>query len=372
MEDKSIVRIRSANSYKGIEDTVKGLIDKFPLSYKNARVVIKPNILGGFHPDRGITTHPAIVRAVLEFVLDKGGKPVVGDNPGVGGYGRTEKAGDKSGIKEVSGRYFVNFAQNPVKVKVSSRFFNEIVVSKEILDADIIISIPKFKTHSLTIITGAIKNMFGIVVGAEKSRIHSIARTRDEFSEAIIDIFLMRKPEITLMDGVIGMEGNGPTSGGLRRIGSIIASTNGFAIDTIVARIMGIDPFEVPFLKIAGERSIFDCSKDIRIEGEYRKIKGFKKPLGYIPPIITNLGIRYVNRFIFKRFTENRLVLKEEICTRCGLCVKHCPVGAMKQEIGGFPWIEIQRCINCYCCSEVCPECAWHTIGFWDRVRRYI
>jgi uncharacterized protein (DUF362 family)/NAD-dependent dihydropyrimidine dehydrogenase PreA subunit len=305
---------------------------------------------------------------VVEYVLDAGGKPMVGDNPGVGGYGRTEHAAAVSGILEASLGHFVNFAKDPVRKKLDSRYFSEVAVSRCLLDADLVISVPKFKTHALTLITCGIKNMFGMVVGADKSKVHSRATTPDKFSEAIVDIYRIRPPDFTVCDAVVGMEGNGPTGAPLRKIGRIIGARNAVQLDAVAVGMMGVEPRKVHLLKYAAGLGLGGITvDDILVTGDASPIPGFKLPLSHRFTFATGFGTAIGNRFLFERFTRPKLVLLEPKCTKCGICAEHCPSGAMKFTKGAFPKIDPEKCIMCFCCSELCETNAWELQGFLKR-----
>ncbi|HWU40267.1 MAG TPA: DUF362 domain-containing protein, partial [Candidatus Acidoferrum sp.] len=158
--------------YGRIEAAIERVLDAFPISWSKKNVVIKPNILSPSAAEKGTTTHPALIRALVTCLRKRGASCAVGDNPGMNGYAANERCARISGILDASDGSFVNFAKEPVRIQVQSRFLKEVVVSRPILEADLLINVPKFKTHVQTRLTGAIKNMFGILVGAEKARVH--------------------------------------------------------------------------------------------------------------------------------------------------------------------------------------------------------
>ncbi len=167
--------------YDHVDAVIERILEAFPFSWSKRKVVIKPNILGPSSPEKGTTTHPALIRALVASLKRRGASCAVGDNPGMNGYAANERCARISGILDAADGSFVNFAREPVRVKVQSRFLEELVVSKPVLDADLLINVPKFKTHIQTRLTGAIKNMFGILVGAERRGCISPARSRRPF-----------------------------------------------------------------------------------------------------------------------------------------------------------------------------------------------
>ncbi|MGB9600253.1 MAG: DUF362 domain-containing protein [Myxococcota bacterium] len=337
-----------------------------------SQLLLKPNLLAGARPEKAVCTHPVFVRDIVRIIEEYGKKVVVSDNPGVSGYGSSIKAAKDSGYLEIIGERFQNPAVSPRRVKVQSRFTDSFVVSGNILHAEYVINLPKFKTHSLTLFSGAIKNMFGILIGGEKARAHSLGKSRDEFAEILIDIYNIRKPELTIMDAVWGMEGSGPSNGILRKINKIIISDDGFAVDAICAKMMGIEPTEIPYLKVASERGLIEFEK-IKINGEITVLKKFKLPPTFSSAkSIGKRFIGFVNSFIFEHFIKGpaRLKLSKDKCTKCYVCMRQCPAKAISKDKEDFPEIDKNKCIGCYCCDELCPENAWRIKGIMRLIER--
>ena len=259
--------------YHAVEDKIARAFEEFPLQWSGKKVLVKPNMLNERSPERGVTTHPSIVRAVTKWLLDAGAEVTVGDNPGAVGRGANERCASGSGIADAALGCYANISQDGVAMEIKSRYTRQLVVSRAVLDADILVSLPKFKTHALTQITGAIKNMFGILVGGEKGRMHAVTGSYRNFAEALVDIYQIRLPDLVIMDAVVGMEGNGPSSGDLRQVGKIIASDDGVAVDAVMATMMGKRPEKIHMLKVAGQRGIgeIDVSK-LNVVGELAKV----------------------------------------------------------------------------------------------------
>jgi len=338
-------------------DTCRKAVDQafelFPMQIAGKKVLIKPNVLRASKAEEHIVTNPALLRAVVEKVEEM--KPagiIVGDNPGLFSYGDNENSFRVTGLMEAAGDYYRNLGNTPQNLAFNPDFMPEVGVSREILDADIVISLPKFKTHGLTVMTGAIKNSYGILPGAQKARLHRIAGTPERFHELIVEVFRLRVPDLFIVDAVVGMEGNGPASPELRDIGLILAADNGVALDGVIATMMGLDPARLRFLQKAKAMNLgdFDLS-GIHIHGKLAVLSDFKLPPLGGSAIASNPAIQ---EFINKR-SRVRPHADPDLCTGCGACINQCPVSAlaMKKDL---PEADPDICITCFCCQEICPE----------------
>ena len=351
------------STYESAADVVETAFKDFGVDVGGKTVVIKPNIIGPFQTRRAITTHPAVVSAVVRAVEARGAaRIIVGDNPGVRGYGSNELCARKSGILDVSDGYYVNLSEEGASVSIDSRFFHRVTMSRSFLDADFYISLPKFKTHMLTVLTGSIKNSFGMLVGGQKAAVHRLASTCETFSEALVDIYQLRRPDFVIMDAIVGMEGKGPSSEDLRDIGKIIVSDNGIELDAVMAAMMGMDPSHVPMLRIAGERGLGEVRlKGIETIGVVTPIENFKLPSKLMRGPFGHISWRVLTQLMM-----SRPVPIEDKCTQCGVCEEHCPVGAIKLK--PYPEVNPEKCISCFCCMELCPESA---LDVTKKVKRY-
>jgi uncharacterized protein (DUF362 family)/Pyruvate/2-oxoacid:ferredoxin oxidoreductase delta subunit len=330
---------------------VKQILVSFPLDLEGKRILVKPNLLGPFPPESAIITHPLLIKVLVEALEEKGSRVIVGDNPGIRGYGMVGKVGKVTGLEKALGDRFVNLAAHPLKIPIRSRFLSEAVVSEEVLETDVLISMPKFKTHVTTVITGAIKNSLGFLVGGEKVRMHALAPRARDFGELLVDIYQLRVPDLVIMDAIEGIEGNGPSSKDVRYIGKVLASTNGIAVDTVMAAMMGVDPDRVPMLRVAGERGLgpVDVEK-IDLSGKLQRLDGFR-----LPSTVPRLSlISPFQRLVFSLIRRPRFRVDRDLCSSCGNCSQLCPAGAISKE--RYPRFDSSRCIQCYCCYELCPE----------------
>jgi len=340
-------------SYDNCREAVNRAFDLFPVRIRDRRVLVKPNVLRSSEAEEGIVTHPAVLRAVIERVESEGpARIVVGDNPGLVSYGANEACFRRTGLLEAAGDYYQNIGNEAEEVALDSELAERVSVSRAVLEADVVISLPKFKTHGLTILTGGIKNSYGILPGAQKARLHRLAGNPARFNDVIVDVFRLRPPDLFILDAVIGMEGNGPASSDLRPIGRILASDNGVALDAVMARMMGLDPAALRFLETARRHGLGDFAPEtIDVIGRLEVIPGFKLP--HLDAGAGNLSSA------IQELLHSRTVLRPEAdpdsCTGCGTCVDQCPVSALVMT-DDLPVVDKELCITCFCCQEICPE----------------
>ncbi len=340
-------------TYETVRPAVERVFDLFPLSLEGKKVLIKPNVLRAARPEEAITTHPAVLRAVVEKVESMGpASIVVGDNPGIFGYGANEESFEKSGLIEAAKGHYQNIGNDSRKVDFNAEFMPSVSLSAIVLEADIIISLPKFKTHGLSVITGAIKNSYGFLPGAQKARLHKAAGSAERFHEMLVDVFRLRTPDLFISDAILGMEGNGPAGTDLRDVGLILASDNGVALDSVIAFMMGLDPARLRFLRKAKEVGLGDYDlKNIDVIGDLRRLPDFKLPPLGGEAVIHNEGMQAAIR--------GRVVMRPrvnpDLCIGCGACIDHCPASALSMG-EHVPAVDADTCITCFCCQEMCPE----------------
>ena len=352
--------------YSRMEERIEEVLEFFPIPWTGRKVLIKPNILGPSPPEKAITTHPSLIQGLVRSLRKRGAVCRVGDNPGLLGYAANERSARVSGIFEAADGCFVNFAKETIQVEVRSRFVEKLVISKPIFEADLVINVPRFKTHIQTKVTGAVKNMFGILVGAEKARVHLSAARPEDFSEALVDIFQIRIPDLTIMDAVVGMEGNGPSSSDLRVVGKILAGRNGVSVDGLMAAMMGVSPHKIDYLRIAWQRGLgeIDPAK-MEVHGTWSPLKKYRMPLTFVS---RGWFGSVVNKLLYRPLIKPRLHVREERCNQCGVCVQHCPAQAL--TMAKVPVLDVKKCISCYCCYELCSNQAVELTGLMRRVTK--
>jgi uncharacterized protein (DUF362 family)/NAD-dependent dihydropyrimidine dehydrogenase PreA subunit len=349
----STVMIHPA-TYENVRQAVDKAFALFPLAIKGQKVLIKPNVLRTSTASEGIVTNPAVLRAVVEKVQSLApAQLVVGDNPGLFSYGANEESFTQTGLMEASRGYYRNIGNESRKVDFNPDFMATVSVSAAVLDADVIISLPKFKTHGLTVVTGAIKNSYGILPGAQKARLHKAAGSPERFHEMVAEVFRIRVPDLFIVDAVVGMEGNGPASPDLRDIGLILAGDNAVAVDAVIATLMGCDPGRLRFLQKAKALGLGDFDlKQIQIIGELNPLPNFKLPPLGGEVIIKNEAVQN----LMQQRIDLRPKANPELCTGCGSCVEQCPVSALSMGEDAIPVVDSDVCITCFCCQEICPE----------------
>lgn len=324
------------------------------------KVLLKPNLLAGKSPEKAVTTHPEIVRAVIELAQLAGGIVSVGDSPGIGS---PENVARKCGILAVieeTGARFAPFEES-VKVKPRGGTFHELEVAQEILAADVIINLPKLKTHQMMGLTCAVKNMFGVVVGLRKPRLHLQAGTdKHFFALMLLELCEQVAPALQIVDAVVGMEGEGPGSGDPVQIGALLAGSNAQAVDTVATELVGMQPQQVwtqqkaldsgrPYCQLTQLELLGDSLEQLQINN-------------FRPAKMTdvNFGLHGTLKKYLKNSITARPVVDRQHCKLCSDCVTHCPPEAMTIKKGMLQ-IDYQRCIRCFCCQELCPHGALPT-----------
>lgn len=322
------------------------------------RVAIKPNLLMAKKPEDAATTNPAIVHAVIKLVQKAGGIATIVESPG-GPYNAPllRMVYSKTGIEEVANLTGAELNYDLRVEKINNpeaAYLKSLKILKPLHEADLIINIAKLKTHGLMVYTGAVKNMFGSIAGLEKSEYHLRMSDNKQFANCLIDIFLATRPQINIIDGIIGMEGDGPSAGVPKYIGCLLASVDAFACDYAALEIIGVDYKKVPVLKVAEERGLFD-KKHVNFIGvnlNQIKLDSFAVPA--LNHVKSNSGFSF-GRFLKKRFRPQPVILLDK-CIGCGKCVEVCPPKAAVINKDRNVTIDYKKCINCFCCHEFCPE----------------
>lgn len=356
-----IVKCISYNTdevYNAVQKAIS--VCPFP-DVKGKSVLVKPNILSDADPSQCITTNPEVVRSVIRVLKEKGASTIYcGDSPGLHS---SSFEGKKCGINQIcreEGAIWCNFAKDPVSVRVENT--NQTVLMAGILkNTDYVISVCKFKTHQLMYSTGAVKNLFGVIPGLNKSQCHVKNPSRESFAKFIVGVHQTVKPAFCVMDAVIGMEGPGPANGYPRAVNCILASDNCFAMDIAQATIMGYSPDDIPILNEAKRQSLLPqkisyplLNPETLVIKDFKRVKIAKKT-----HFFKSLILPFFTRGLAKKQQQKETPpsFVKDRCIKCKRCVNICPAKALTLTSGTDSHIEIDtsKCIRCYCCHEMCP-----------------
>ena len=328
------------------------------------KVLIKPNILSNLNPDTHVVTHPEVVKAVALKVKKAGAEVWIGDSPGIG---TLKTVSIKSGIKKIAEELNVELKEFDERIPLKSPQGYMINIAKAVIEADVIINIPKVKTHTQMLLTLGVKNCFGCIPGSDKARWHFRAGINEEkFAQILVNTYLLVKPTLTIADGVIGLEGDGPGTGGRPRpLGWLVASSDAVALDRIIVELLQVNHLRLATLAQARKAEAGNTElKDIEVVGDsldHLKVSGFVLPARLQSLQFERLPV-FVRKY-FRNMLTSRPVLRKESCVSCGKCYKACPVQAIKWEKGQFPDFDYTQCIRCFCCQEMCQD---NAIGVRD------
>ena len=336
------------------------------------KVLLKPNLLSSKPPDSAVCTHPAIVEAVAGLATAAGGICSVGDSPSIGAenWDKYERLLQVTGMAEAierAGIEPVRFDDAHAEREIpEAKVFHRLLLTKALDDCDVLINIPKLKTHGLVLFSGAVKNLFGCVPGRRKGMFHLQAGDNPEmFAQMLVDVCRAVRPRLSIMDGIVGMDGQGPGAGRRRSFGLIIASADPVALDATACRVAGIDPMTIPTLRLASEQGvgIADGIEVLGLQPEEVHIDDFLMPEG-------GDLVRRIPKPVY-RALRNQIVVSPAFirakCTGCRQCIEMCPMNVITSEDspsspsritnhGSRLKINYSSCIRCYCCHEVCPQ----------------
>lgn len=351
LDDVKQKMLECVNLLGGIEKFIK----------KDSKVFVKLNCIGPFPAEMGITTHPVFVDAIISLILTQTKNIIIGDNPATRDITYTLK---KNGVYQVVEKYGLQIINPKELVKINNpdfKTYSTFEVSKDMIECDTLINLGKLKTHTLTYMTGAQKNYFGLIFGLNKAGWHVKANNPLAFAEAFNDLYgallyaFKDKTILNFSDGILGLEGEGPSTGGKpKKANCILASTDAISLDVIASKVVKLKPDKL-ILALVGAKRNLGIIDDIKIVGnsldDFKDIefKQAKSTTG-------SFGLRLIKNPFFRNILLEHPKINHNKCIRCGECAKICPPHTMKIEPKSFPKLNSSKCIRCWCCAEVCPQ----------------
>lgn len=364
--DKNVYFAAAANyDQQTVDAAVERLFCQLPAAQVlgGKRVLLKPNLLAKHTPERAVTTHPALVRAVIRAVRRRGAASItVADSPGgVYNPGILRSIYKVSGLTDVcreeGAALYTDCKSREVPAK--GQVVKQFTLLEPVLDCDVIINLPKLKTHMMTGLSAATKNLFGCIPGLQKAEWHMRFPDKERFGGMLVDLLCTVKPGFAILDGILAQEGDGPAGGTPRMVGIVAAAEDHLQMDLALCRMLGIRPKDVPYLNAAISRGLcpeqFDpaCAKG---EGELcRPIPGYRLPSSWGSVDFADKAPRAVRWAVpaVERLLAPRPVINKSRCIGCGKCAEICPQHTI--TVQGTAHIHAARCIRCFCCHEMCP-----------------
>ena len=319
------------------------------------KILLKPNLLSARSPEEAVTTHPEFVRSVIKILKESGAIVLLGDSPG-GAIKGVERVWEKTGMLNLAREEnieLINLETYPkIEVPIDYPAVKTLYLSRIIYDVSGIISLPKLKTHNLCVLTAAIKNLYGLIPGLRKAEYHKMAPLPQDLSRLLLELYQIVRPKLrlTIVDGIVGMDGDGPSSGRIRPIGIVAIGDEALALDKELAIFLGLNPKKIQILKQAEKKFGPIIGKVVGVRPA--KPEKFLKPTNWYYFIIPRFLVKFLGKFIWAK-----PVIDQKICNACMLCVNSCPVKTIKMEpVIKKPKIIDKNCINCLCCHELCPQ----------------
>ncbi len=339
------------------------------------KVLVKPNLLFARRSGEHVTTHPQVVNAVCRILKDIGCGITIGDSPGYSSaIAVAKKCGIYDSVKKM-GVNFVNFEKSAeIKISAENRIFKKFEVAREIIQADKIVNLAKLKSHGQMLLTMSVKNTFGAVVGLLKPQWHFKAGVdADFFARMLLELNLAIAPAFSILDGVYGMEGNGPSNGVPRKLNILAGGTNCIAIDTVASALLGVSP-EMYYTGRAALKMDLAGARLDEIEICGNKLEDFNIANFKLPRKIENVQWPILDNFrrVIRKFSLSEPFYIRDKCKFCGICFKVCPAGAINYVAGEKVEFDLKKCVRCFCCQELCPAGAIKIKeSAFDKIRGY-
>ena len=328
-------------------------------------ILLKPNMLSRSNPEKAVTTHPAVLEVVIELLKEMGAAAeniTIADSSGGPQNSAIIAANYKGcGFADVAERQGVNLYTHleSKTVKTDGVMVKEFEILAPVVDSDIIINLPKFKTHVMTGMSGAVKNLFGTVPGLKKAEFHMRFPDKEKFADMIVDLCETVKADYTIVDGIMAMEGDGPAGGTPRQLNMLLAGENPYYIDAVICGIMGFDLTKPPIMASAIKRGLMPAQlADETVAGDkhlFKRIEDFALPKSYSIDFSDRVprAIRWATPTVEKLLAPKPKINKSA-CIGCGKCRDICPQHTITVD-GGKATINMKNCIRCFCCHEMCP-----------------
>ncbi len=367
MEKHNKVIIEKVERYDlhEVSTAIKNIFDLLPAASRlspESKVVLKPNLLAKHSPDAAVTTHPALIEAVILELRLRGVKEIAVIDSAGGVYNEKAMMGvyRASGIAEVCERLCVPYAENyeSVTVKTDGVCCREFTFLKPIVDADVIINLPKLKTHAMVNLTCATKNLFGCIPGLMKAELHMRFPEKARFGDMLCDVAQAINPDITIVDAITAMEGDGPAGGKPRHVGMLLGGESTYDIDVVCAKYIGADIEDIPYLAAAKRRGLCGefSPEMLHNSSDFVAAENYELPTSHLQITFENRVpglIKPFMPFIVKKIAP-RPVINKRACIGCAKCAEICPKEVITID-SKKAFIHKKNCIRCFCCHEMCP-----------------
>jgi uncharacterized protein (DUF362 family)/NAD-dependent dihydropyrimidine dehydrogenase PreA subunit len=369
--DMALVSVQRTEKYEAAE--LRASVDKHfeALGVENdlrtgMKVTIKPNLLAARYPEQAATTHPAVISAVIGWLRDKGIENItIADSPGgVYKHGNLKAVYESGGYMALKDAAELNFDTGYKTATCPDNYINKSFnIINPVKNADYIINIAKLKTHGLTTVTGGIKNLFGVIPGLQKPEWHMKYPHINDFCRMLIELALVVKPQVTMIDAVETMEGNGPLNGRLRHMGLTLCSRDIFAQDYYAAVLMGVAVEKVPLVRMACEMGLIKTDEIVATGYDAAPADPPYQLPESIPESNHNFLLRSAGALLSRVYVAVPKIDAEK-CKGCGKCAESCPMKLIRIE-NKVAGMSVKKCISCFCCQEMCPFDAIKIIHRW-------
>lgn len=364
---ENIVSLQNCEDYSeaAVQRAIEGVFAPFGgiggVVKAGDKVYLKCNFVAGKEPNRAVTTHPMITRVVAKMCAERGAVVFAGDSSG-GLYNKAHMSkvykitGTEDALADIEGASMNEDFESTV-IAVDGKVTKEIEVTNSVLNADVVINLAKLKTHTLTRYTGAVKNLFGVIPGLKKVSVHGEFQEIGRFFDYLFDINVAMKEKVQfhIVDGVVAMEGEGPTAGSPKEMKIIMGGKDPFAVDYIGTSLMG-NPADFPQNELAAQRGLLD-GDNVVVVGE--KVQD-RQSVFEIPAARTDADLFKLKNYpkfvksIIRKLTITYPTVAKKDCRGCKKCAEHCPPKAIDMSSGKAVF-EYDKCIRCFCCQELCP-----------------